>query len=83
MIPRIPAALVVLLSLPSCVNVPVGPQGPGGTAPMATTPGPTAMNLPPPGAPMTPANCAQYRATATQAGMMTAQLDAGLRAQGC
>lgn len=80
---RIPAVLAVLLSFPSCINVPIGVQGPGGAPPMATTPGPTAASLPPPGSPMTPATCAQYRATAARAGMMTPQLDASLHAQGC
>lgn len=80
---RIPAVLAVLLALPSCINMPIGAQGPAGAPPMATTPGPTAASLPPPGSPMTPANCAQYRATAMRAGMMTPQFDASLRAQGC
>lgn len=77
--------LPFILVLPACVGLPIGAQGPGGAPPMAMTTGPTAAGLPRPvpGQPLSPADCAQYRAVATQAGMMTAQLDAGLRAQGC
>ena len=80
---RILLLAVALPSLAACVGLPVGPMGPGGAAPMAVSAGPTAAGLPRPGTPMTPQACAQYRAVAMQAGMMTPQLDASLRAQGC
>ncbi len=74
--------LVLTLLLPACVNIPVGAQGPGGAPAMATTPGPTAAGLNSAEG-ITAQNCAAYRQTATKAMMMTPQLDAQLKAQGC
>lgn len=79
--PRLPALSLTLLMLSGCM--PMMGTAPGGGPGGAYTPGPTAANLPPPGTPMTPATCAQYRATAQRAGMMTPQLDAQFKAQGC
>lgn len=59
-------------------------MGPAGTTSgAASTPGPTAASLPPPGTPMTPEVCMQYRKAAEGAGMMTPSLDAQLKQSGC
>lgn len=82
---RIPVLLSALLALPACMPPMMMGMGTGMMgAPMATTAGPTAANYGiTPGAPITAENCAAYRTMATQAMMMTPEIDAQLRAAGC